>query len=1155
MLTRLNGKVRRKMNRKKNSMIWKSTLREIGGSMGRFLAIFAIVALGVGLFAGLKITRADFLKSMTNYYKELSFYDYRIMGSLGFSSKQVDFFRAQKDIRDAEGAIFQDMYYVEDDGSQKVGRFHSITDQVNKIVLTEGRMPEKDGEVLVDAMYFHKGSIGNIIRFSDENDEEKLSQFHQDAFEIVGIVKSPLYVQFERGNTSLGSGSVDAFFYLLKDSFTSDTFTEIYVKFDKDFDLYSKQYDNYMDEKKPLWEDYLKQAGRSRFEELPEMIGDAKNKLLEKRNEAQEELDQAKSELEDARAEITDAEKKLADGEEELKKGEDELLKARREMEEAKITIADKLEELEKGKADIENGEKKIAESEALIKAKEEELSAGKQQLEASRLTLQLGEMQQKLTMDGLVSEQKSIDTARENLIRRNNNADVLEKWAKRTGQEAFYQKEIEEDRQKIAKEAEELNKQEEDLHKRYLECLQLAENIKKGKKEFEEAEKKIKDGEEALEKGKALLLQGQKDLIEAQKMVAQGETELKEAQRKVTDGEKEIEKGRKTLTEKNGEWEEGLQKLQDGKREFEDGEKEYEDAVREFQEKMADAEKKITDMEKQYAEGKEPDGYLLRRNTNIGYVCFENDSSIVDGIANVFPVFFFLVAALVCVTTMNRMVEEQRTQIGVLKALGYSDGRIMFKFMFYSGLAATTGCLVGYAGGTIVFPFIIWTVYGIMYKAGAIAFTFNPVLAGISMIVSLMCSVGTTYLSCGQELSGQAAQLMRPKAPKAGKRVLLERIPFLWKRLSFLRKVAVRNIMRYKKRLFMMVLGIGGCTGLLVTGFGIKDSISGVAEVQYSEIQKYDIGVTLQKELDEDGRAELEALRQKGLAEYLPYQENTLDLVKGNQQKSVTVQTFSKDVTKEQFAKYIDMHTVKGVPIDMPSPGEAVITDKAAEKLHIREGDRIFLRNDAMEEKEYVVTGIMLNHIGNYVFLVEEECHPKNLYIKADKEGNLRRLAAALMKSERTADLSVIEDTVVRFDKMMESLNLIVVVVTACAAGLAFVVQFNLTNINITERIREIATIKVLGFFSGETALYVFRENMVLTFLGAFVGLGMGKLLHAFVIHEIDVDMVNFAVRIFPQSYVYSVFLTFLFSVFVNVLMNGKLENISMTESLKSVD
>lgn len=1146
----------------KHSMIMRSTFREIRDSFGRFLAIMAIVALGVGLFSGLKITKADFLKSTTNYYGETAFYDYRILGELGFSQSQVDYFASFQDVRAAEGALSVDMLY-EENGVGKVGRFHSITEDVNRVVLTAGRMPENAEECLADSQYYTKQSIGELIVLGGDNASEDLEQFEGTTFRIVGIVKSPLYLQYERGNTSLGDGGINAFFYLPRESFSADYYTEIYLKFRQDFDLYSDAYKEFLDRKKEELEEAVQRACQMRFDELPGLIADAESTLSQKKEEGQEGLKEARRELLNAEKELEDASQQIEDGKKQLKEGREELLSARDDLENAKKEIEEKEAELEKGNLELEDGQKKLEENEKLLTEKETELEQAKSLVSASQLQVQLGEMQYKFTMDGLISEQKNIDEAREDLRQRSEAADRLEETAENLGLQDQYADRIARERDSIREENSRLDVQLEDLHQRYLAALETGEQISAGKRELEEGQKQIEEGTKALREGKDALFQAKLELLDAQKKLAEGTAALREAKMQIRQGEKDLADGEKTLLEKERELEDGIQEYRDGKKEYEEGMREYLDGRKEFLKQVSEAERDIFELKEKHAGGKVPEGYLLGRNTNTGYVCFENDSAIVDGIANVFPVFFFLVAALVCITTMNRMVEEQRTQIGMLKAMGYSDQAIMFKYLFYSGFAALTGCVIGYVGGTLLFPFIIWTVYGIMYQAGPIAFTFSPVLAFLSLTVSLLCSVGTTVLSCGRELGGWAAQLMRPRAPKAGKRVFLEYLPFVWKRLSFLRKVAVRNIMRYKKRLFMMVLGIGGCTGLLVTGFGIRDSIADVGKMQYKEIQLYDISVMLQSDMDEEFERKLLGLHEKGMESFLAFRESAYDLVGENTKKSITVLTFPRETTDGKLRQYIDLHTPQGEPVSMPGLGEAVITDRIAADFHICIGDEILLQDEEMREMRLKVSGIAQNYIYNYVYLGQEtwerergeQFSAKSLYLKLADGYNLHDLSSEAMRLDGVANLTVTADMLEWFNNMMSSLNLIVVVVIVCAAGLAFIVLYNLTNINITERLREIATIKVLGFFPGETAMYVFRENMVLTLLGAVAGLGMGKWLHAFVMHEVNVDMVSFDVRILPVSYLYSVILTFVFAAGVNLLMNRKLEEINMTESLKSVD
>ncbi|MCX4379330.1 MAG: ABC transporter permease, partial [Lachnospiraceae bacterium] len=592
------------------------------------------------------------------------------------------------------------------------------------------------------------------------------------------------------------------------------------------------------------------------------------------------------------------------------------------------------------------------------------------------------------------------------------------------------------------------------------------------------------------------------------------------------------------------------------------DGWAKYNDSYAEFEEKIAEAEQEIADAEADIANIEKPETYVLNRDTNIGYACFQNDSSIVEGLANVFPVFFFLVAALVCMTTMNRMVEEQRTQIGVLKALGYGEAAIMGKYLFYSGSAALAGCIAGYFLGIHLFPFVIWTAYGMMYQMGSIVYIFDGSTALLCLACALLCSMGTTWISCRHELKEVAADLMRPKAPRAGKRVFLEWLPFIWKRLKFLHKVSVRNIVRYKRRFFMMVIGISGCTALLVTGFGIRDSVVDIADQQFQEIQTYQFGITLKngiKDANDPSLTEFTEILDTYGGSFLPVLETTMDLQTPENLKSIHLIIVENPA---QVGEYIDLHTPDKTAISYPKAGEAVICEKLAKRYRIQIGDTIHLFEENGKEVQAVVSGICENYIYNYIYLNAETYQTalgtflyKNVYANITKDADIHAIGAAIMKANNITAVSINADMLVRFSSMMSSMNYIVFVVIACAAALAFIVLYNLNNINITERIREIATIKVLGFYRNETAAYVFRENTALTAIGCAVGLLLGKLLHIYVMHKVDIDLMSFDVHVKAVSYLLSILLTFAFTWIVNRIMTGKLENINMAESLKSVD
>lgn len=544
-----------------------------------------------------------------------------------------------------------------------------------------------------------------------------------------------------------------------------------------------------------------------------------------------------------------------------------------------------------------------------------------------------------------------------------------------------------------------------------------------------------------------------------------------------------------------------------------------------------------------------------------MGYVCMDNDSSIVDGIANVFPFFFYAVAALVCITTMSRMIEEQRTQIGVLKALGYSKASIMGKYLFYSGLAAISGCIFGYFFGTWMFPKIIWFAYSSMYDVADIVYVFEGNLLIFSLIISAICSMGVTYISCRNELSEAAAELMRPKAPKAGKRVLLERVPFLWNRMKFLHKVSYRNVFRYKKRFFMMVVGISGCTGLLLTGFGVRDSISTIAEDQYGRIQLYDLSVMLKDPVTEKSSERIEEILGDDLKGMVPVFEKSIDLVAGQGVKSISMAAFEDGADLTEYIHLEDSKT--GEALEYPGMGECVLTNKIAAEYDLQVGDTVTFRDEDHQEMELVLSGIAKNYLYNFVYLTTEtyeeamgeSAELTSIYVNLGENAKMHQKAAELMKEDTVMSAGVLSDSKDRFSNMIDSLDLLVVVIIICAGALAFIVLYNLTNINITERIREIATIKVLGFYKNETASYIFRENLILTFLGALAGLLLGRVFHTFVMLQVQVDQVYFDIRILPLSYFFSMILTFGFAVIVNAFMSRKLERISMTESLKSVD
>ncbi|MCR5599629.1 MAG: ABC transporter permease [Ruminococcus sp.] len=903
----------------------KTALREIRGTFGRFFAIMAIIALGVGFFTGVRITTPAMVNTVNSFFSEKQFYDYRLLSTFGWNEEDIEDFRSRPDVRYAEGAYSLDV--LTEGNYQYVLRTHSLTENVNGLRLIEGRMPQLPDECLSDSKKFE---IGKVFVVSDENSERVKNALPNRKYTVVGTVDSSLYINFERGTSSVGNGSVDAFVYLPKEAYDLDVYTEAYVRFDQDHTIYSDEYDNYMDGREEQWKEIAQSRADMRFDEL---YSEAESKLADSRNEFEQKRSDGQQELDDAKVELDSAENTLAE---------------------------------------------------------------------------QLAQLEQ------------------------------------------------------------------------------------------------IKD-------------------IAPQQYA------------------------------------EGMEQYNAAYADYESGLAEYESSRADFEQQIADAENELSDGEKQLADMKHPDVYILDRNTNIGYACFENDSEIVAQVARVFPVFFILVAALVCMTTMSRMVEEQRTQIGVFKALGYSGRTVMGKFMFYSGSAAVTGCIIGFAGGTYLFPKIIWKTYVLMYIDLDIPYIFDKTLAVIALAVSLLCSVGTTWLSCRIELSETAASLMRPKAPKAGKRVFLERVGFIWKKLKFLHKVSIRNIFRYKKRFFMMILGIGGCTALLVTGFGIKDSIAGFADTQYGEIQVADASVSL-RNTDSGIPQELTDVLADNTSDYKLLYTGSWDLISGKKVKSVTVNAAD---SFDDMGRYFIFRDINGNELPAPAEGEALVSHSISERYGIKTGDTMKLRDEDMRELNVKVSGVFENHVYDVVFLGTQtmeqqlgESVPENYaFINLREGADAYAASADISKNSNVTAVLVFSDLKVRLGKMMSSLDYIVLIVIICAAALAFIVLYNLTNINITERVREIATIKVLGFFRRETSSYVLRENVALTAFGTAFGLAAGVMLHRFIMTQIRVDMVDFGVSILPASFLWSVVLTFLFNFIIDLFMELKLDKINMAESLKSIE
>ena len=1019
-------------------MLRKSTFREIRTSLARYLAIFAIVALGVGFFSGLKDCKESMVSTARKYLYRTNFYDYQILSSYGADDDSVALAESWDEVRAAEGSIQIDVMARSGDGDSRALKCISLPEKINTLNVVEGRLPEAANECVVDSYSITDAGfrVGDFIEITDENDEDKLEDFNETRFEIVGLVNTPIYLDYQRGSTDIGNGSLDTFFFVEKDTFDVDYYTNLYLKLNGDQPALSEEH-----------EDYLK-AEEDSMKDLAEAVTSGRRETAQK--EAQEELDEKKQEYEDNLAkyerEKANAEKKIDKAEDKIDAGEKKIKKTRKQLN-AAITEANA--GIEQANAAITDLKTKKAQVEGGI----EEAKAAKEQAEAAHA-------------GGMISDDEYAAAIAQ--------ADAT--------------------------------------------ISSLEGNLSDINNGISQAEAGLKQAQEGLAQAEA----GLKELDKAENKLESSEKKLKKEERKADN-------------------------------EFDKAKRELDDA----KDKLDEAQEKIDDMEI-------GNSFALSRKENMGYASFDSNSSIVSNISKIFPLFFFLIAALVCMTTMTRMVDEQRTQIGILKALGYSNGQIVGKYMFYSGSAAFLGAVLGFFVGCKVFPVVIWNAYTMMYDfSHTVDYIINWKLGLIVLAVSLLCSMGATWVSIAADFKVPPAELIRPKTPPAGKRILLERIRPLWNRISFLYKVSIRNIFRDKKRFLMMVIGVSGCTALLIAGIGIRATISKVADYQFDEISLYDITVLFSKNMTED--------RQKDFMEEMEDSGVTGENVRFLHRDEVTAIIGDKttDITcvateEEGFDQFIDLHA-GDQHIDYPGPGEAVIVRKTNHDYGVGIGDEITLRDD-YREMDVKIVAVADNYVYDSIYISSDtyrEGFGKEPDIKAAyidfKEGTeedvIRNASADAAGYEYTAAAQTNIDVRENVNKMMKSLNSIVYVVILSAALLAFIVLYNLTNINITERIREIATIKVLGFYQLEVSQYVFRENLFLTAVAAIVGIPMGDLLLKFVIDNIVLSMIYFEPRHGPYDIPISVALTFLFAFLVNIAMQKRLRNVSMTESLKSVE
>ena len=848
-----------------------------------------------------------------------------------------------------------------------------------------------------------------------------------------------------------------------------------------------------------------------------EIVRASYNAALENPDASQEEIDILAAQVSALEEQEAAVSQQIQASEAQIESQRQQLAATRSELESGLAAVEDGLSQLSQKESELNAGREQITAGQAEIDAgwiqiqeQENTLAASKAEIEAGEQELEKGQKQLKAAKKKLNKAQKEIDSNAETLAA--GQAELDANVAKLNDNEAQYASGL--------------------------------EQYNSGARQIAENEAKLTSGEQEIAENEAKLADGEKEIADNEKKLADGEKEITDNEKKLQDAAKDLKKGEKDLA--------------DGKKEYEDAKKDAEDEIAENQQKLDDAKKELEDLEM-------PEWMVTDREALPEYTDYGDNADRLRNIGQVFPVIFFLVAALISLTTMTRMVEEQRTQIGTLKALGYKKSAIAAKYICYAFFATLLGSVLGMLIGEKIIPYIIITAYGIMYHnvANTISIDYQPGFALIASAASVVCTVGATLFASGKELQETPASLMRPPAPKEGKRVLLERLTFIWKHLSFSWKSTIRNLFRYKKRLIMTVFGIAGSMGLMLVGFGIQDSISDIAAIQYRELQHYDGMVIEDSDATEEEHAELfEYMKEnEQIAHCNRVQMTKISAPKGS--SSVSIYLFVPESLSE-FAKDVTLkNRITGETYELTDEG-AAISEKTASLLGLKVGDMIPLKKGDKEYKVRVAV-ITENYMSHYLYMTprvyEQTFGEKPEYenivftMQEDCKDDLEMAGTRILANPGALSISYTSSLASQVDRMLSTLDAVILVLIVSAGMLAFVVLYNLNNINITERQRELATLKVLGFYDGEVSQYVLRENVILTVLGIMFGAVFGILIHRYVITTVEVDAVMFGRNIKPLSFLYSGILTSIFSIVVNGVMHFKLKTIDMVESLKSVE
>lgn len=1136
----------------KKKALKKDFYVEIKKTFNRFISIFLIVAMGVAFFSGIRAAEPDMRLSTDEYFDDNSLHDIQVLGTYGITDNDIAKLSEIDEVENIEAGYYSDLL-SQIKGNQRVLRVYSMLPEMDKFTVLEGELPSDSKECLLDIDFAESESvkIGDVITLYAPDDDKIEDTLKQSEFKVTGFAASPLYVSFDRGSTNVGNGQVSGFIAVLDDAFNMEVYTylNIAVKGSRELTAFTDEYEQRIETVVNIIEDnYSDLRCEARYNEIideaDKELADAETELNDAKKEAEEKLDDAAKTLADADKELADAQTELNDAKLKLEDGKRELEKGKKEAADAEVKLADGRAEYEDGVLEYklgldkyidgvneyEENKAKLEEAEKLIEESRKELDAGWAEYENNKEQIEEAEKSYKELKEAIDNMVAAGMAPTEEMLY---NLAVLE-TAISEGSKALEAalKELEQAEAVLVPKEKELAAAFAELDKGWLKLKEADEQLREARAKLREAEQELMDGEQKLK--------------DAKEELKNGEQEIKDGEAEVLDAEI---------------------KLTDAKLELEDGHKEYEDKKKEADEKISDAEEELADAREEIDKLEKPKWYVNDRDSVSAYTECGDNADRIKAIGEVFPVIFFLVAALISLTTMTRMVEEQRTQIGILKALGYNKLSIAGKYILYALTATLFGSIFGVLAGQKILPYIIITAYKIMYPyIPNVLIPYNIEYALLAAIAAIACTTLAAFLACYKELLSQPSELMRPVPPKQGKRIILERIPFIWNRMNFTGKSTFRNLIRYKKRFFMTVFGIGGCMGLMIVGFGLRDSILDIAVKQYSELQLYEANVIMDTDADDkDKEALFKSVKDNAEIEdsMTAYMENAdvLNSKEANIKKSAYI-VIPKETDK--FGSYIVLRNRETKEIYSLDNDGAIMTEKLAKMLDLSEGDYFDI---ILDDNTYNIklSKIAENYMSHFIYMSEElyknvtnkSADYNTIFFKTkDKAVSVTKsIGENILKLDAAVSVSYLDTLKGQVDDMLESLDIVIIVLIISAGMLAFVVLYNLNNININERKRELASIKVLGFYDKELAAYVYRENVLLTIIGVLLGAGIGKLLHRFIIVTVEIENCMFGRDIYFRSYLLSALLTLAFAVFVNGVMYFKLKKINMVESLKSVE